>query len=74
MDVVSLLVKIVLCIVSLFLIIVVLLQDENPQGAPVAAGGKKARGMQALLAKMTKASAVVFMVLAVVLVLLEHFF
>jgi len=75
MEVVSLLIKIVLCICSLFLTIVVLLQTEE---APKTIGGggvsKKSRGLDALLAKLTKVAAIVFMVLAVVLVLLQRFF
>ena len=55
--------------------IVVLLQTEE---APKTIGGggvsKKSRGLDALLAKLTKVAAIVFMVLAVVLVLLQRFF
>ncbi|MGI6664644.1 MAG: preprotein translocase subunit SecG [Christensenellaceae bacterium] len=74
MDVVSLIIKIVLCLCSLFLIIVVLLQqEEGPK--PVGAGGvSKKRGKEAVLVRLTKISAVGFIVLALALVLLQHFF
>jgi preprotein translocase subunit SecG len=75
MEVVSLLIKIVLCLCSLFLIIVVLLQSEE---APKTIGdggiSKKARGLNVLLSKLTKVAAISFMVLAIALVLLQRFF
>ncbi len=75
MEVVSLLIKIVLCLCSLFLVIVVLLQSEE---APKTIGNggisKKARGLNALLSKLTKVAAIAFMVLAIALVLLQRFF
>lgn len=69
MDVVSLIIKIVLCLCSLFLIVVVLLQtDENGNANSMISGAQvgrsKARGLDALLSKLTKIAAVVFMVLA----------
>ena len=79
MDVVSLIIKIVLCIFSLFLIIVVLMQtgDANASavtgGAEALMGKKKARGMDALLAKLTKGAGIGFMVLAVALVVIQRF-
>ena len=81
MDVVSLIIKIVLCLFSLFLIIVVLLQSGNKSGISCAIGGgaemlvgkTKARGMDAVLAKMTKIAAVGFMILAVALVVINRF-
>lgn len=81
MDVVSLIIKIVLCLFSLFLIIVVLLQSGNKSGISGAIGGgaemlvgkTKARGMDAVLAKMTKIAAVGFMILAVALVVINRF-
>lgn len=82
MDVVSLIIKIVLCIFSLFLIVVVLLQSGNKAGISGAIGGgaeaimgkSKARGVDALLTKLTKISAVGFMILAVAMVLINRFF
>ena len=79
MDVVSLIIKIVLCLCSLFLIVVVLLQtDENGNANSMISGEQvgrsKARGLDALLSKLTKIAAVVFMVLAAALVLIQRFF
>lgn len=81
-DIISLIIKIVLVAFSVFLIVVVLLQSGQRAGVPGAIGGgaemmfgkKKARGMDALLVKLTKLSAVGFMVLAVVLVILQKYF
>lgn len=81
MDVLSLIIKIVLIVFSVFLIVVVLLQSGAKQGMSGAIGGgaeqifgkKKARGMDALLVKFTKIAAVGFMVLATVLVLIAKF-
>lgn len=75
MDIVSLLIKIVLCLCSLFLVIVVLLQSEE---APKTIGdggiSKKARGLNVLLSKLTKIAAITFMVLAIALLLIQRFF
>ena len=75
MEVVSLLIKIILCLCSLFLTIVVLLQSQE---APTTIGdggiSKKARGMNVLLAKLTKIAAISFMILAIALVLIQRFF
>ena len=75
MEVVSLLIKIILCLCSLFLTIVVLLQSQE---APKTSGdggiSKKARGMNVLLAKLTKIAAISFMILAIALVLIQRFF
>jgi len=79
MDVLELIIKIVLCIFSVFLIVVVLLQSGSKQGLSGAiAGGaesivgkQKARGMDALLSKLTKIAAIGFVILAIVLVLLQ---
>lgn len=81
MDVVSTIIKIILCLFSLFLIIVVLLQSGNKTGLSGAVGGgaemlvgkSKARGMDSILAKMTRVAAVGFMILAVALVVLSRF-
>lgn len=81
MEIVSLIIKIVLCIFSVFLIIVVLLQSGNKTGlsgsisggAEMLMGKNKARGKDALFAKLTKISAVGFMILAVGLVILTRF-
>lgn len=82
MDVVSLIIKIILCLFSLFLIIVVLLQSGNRTGlsgsisggADMILGKSKARGIDATLAKLTKISAIGFMILAVALVVIQRFF
>ena len=78
MDVVSLVIKIVLCLCSLFLIVVVLLQsDENGANSMLSgmqASRSKARGMNAMLAKLTKIAAVIFMILAAAWVLIQRFF
>lgn len=82
MDVVSLIIKIILCIFSVFLVIVVLLQSGKSAGLSGAIGGgaemlmgkNKARGMDALLAKLTKIAAIGFMILALGLVVIQRFF
>ena len=81
MDIVSLIIKIILCIFSLFLIIVVLLQSGNTAkngsiagGAEAIMGKSKARGLDALLGKLTKVAAIGFMILSVALVIIQRFF
>ena len=75
MEVVSLLIKIILCLCSLFLTIVVLLQSqEAPKSIGDGGISKKARGMNVLLAKLTKIAAISFMILAIALVLIQRFF
>ena len=81
MDVLSLIIKIVLVAFSVFLIAVVLLQSGQRSGISGAIGGgaeamfgkKKARGMDALLVKLTKISAVGFMILAALLVVIQKY-
>lgn len=81
MDVLSLIIKIVLVAFSVFLIAVVLLQSGQRSGVPGAIGGgaeamfgkKKARGLDALLVKLTKFSAIGFMVLAVLLAIIQKY-
>lgn len=80
MEVLSLIIKIILCIFSLFLIVVVLLQsDENGRSSAIAnsassvIGKKKARGLDAMLVKLTKVAAIGFFILAVALVLIQSF-
>ncbi len=81
MDVLSLIIKIVLVAFSVFLIVVVLLQSGAKTGVPGAIGGgaeamwgkKKARGLDATLKRLTKFSAVGFMVLAVLLVVMQKY-
>jgi len=59
----------------LLLIIIVLMQSGDASKTVVSGStGKKARGLDALLVKFTKVSAVAFMVLAVALVLIQRFF
>lgn len=81
MDIVSLIIKIILCVFSLFLIIVVLLQSGNTAkngsvagGAEAIMGKSKARGLDALLGKLTKIAAIGFMILSVALVIIQRFF
>lgn len=81
MDILSLVIKIVLVAFSVFMIVVVLLQSGAKTGVPGAIGGgaeamwgkKKARGLDATLKRMTKFSAVGFMVLAVLLVVMQKY-
>lgn len=81
MDVLALIIQIILCIFSIFLIAVVLLQSGNKAGVPGAIGGgaeafvgkSKARSMEAKLAKLTKIVAIAFLILSVALVLLQKF-
>jgi preprotein translocase subunit SecG len=81
MDIVSLIIKIVLIVFSVFLIVVVLLQSGSKQGMSGAImggaeqifGKKKARGMDALLVRLTKVAAIGFMVLATALVIIAKF-
>ena len=81
MEVVSLVIKIVLVAFSVFLIAVVLLQSGQRSGVPGAIGGgaeqifgkKKARGLDAMLVRLTKVAAVGFMVLAVLLVIIQKY-
>ena len=81
MEILALIIKIVLVVFSGFLIVVVLLQSGAKTGVPGAISGgaeamwgkKKARGMDAFLAKMTKVAGIGFMVLAVALVVIQRF-
>lgn len=81
MEALSLIIKIILVIFSLFLIAVVLLQSAQHRGVSGAIGGgaeamfgkKKAKGMDALLVKLTKISAIGFMVLAIVLAVIQKY-
>lgn len=81
MDILTLIIKIVLIIFAVFLIVVVLLQSGSKQGVSGAImggaeqifGKKKARGMDALLSRLTKISAVGFMILSTLLVIIAKF-
>ncbi len=81
MEVLSLIIKIVLVAFSIFLIVVVLLQSGAKTGVPGAIGGgaeamwgkKKARGMEAMLVRLTRVAAIGFMVLAVLLVIMQKY-
>jgi len=81
MEAVTLIIKIVLVIFSLFLIAVVLLQSGKSAGlsGSIAGGAEtflgkgKAKGYDRLLAKLTKVAAVGMMVLAIALVLIQKF-
>jgi len=79
MDVLVLVMEIVLCLFSLFLIAVVLLQSGRTAGltgdisggAETLLGKSKAKGYEGTLKKLTKVAAVGMMLLAVGLVLLQ---
>jgi len=79
MDVLVLIMEIVLCLFSLFLIAVVLLQSGRSAGltgdisggAETLLGKNKAKGYEGTLKKLTKVAAVGMFVLAVGLVLLQ---
>ena len=81
MQVLSLVIKIILVAFSVFLIVVVLLQSGSKTGVPGAIGGgaeamwgkKKARGMEAMLVRLTRVAAIGFMVLAVLLVVMQKY-
>lgn len=80
MEVVSLIIKIILCVFAVFLIAVVLLQTGKGGvgsafgGGDVVAGKSKARGRDAMLSSLTKFVAIAFMVLAVALAVLTRIF
>jgi protein translocase, SecG subunit len=81
MDILTTIIKIVLIAFAIFLIIVVLLQSGSKQGVSGAImggaeqifGKKKARGMDALLTRLTKVAAVGFMILSTMLVIIAKF-
>ncbi|MEG1859291.1 MAG: preprotein translocase subunit SecG [Christensenellaceae bacterium] len=81
MEILSLVIKIILVVFSIFLIAIVLLQSGAKTGVPGAIGGgaeqmwgkKKARGMDALLIRLTKVAAIGFMVLALLLVIMQKY-
>ena len=70
---------ILLAVASLILIVSVLMQSGNSAGlsgsiaggAEQLFGKKKSKGYEAILAKITKVAAVLFVVLAIVLVMME---
>jgi preprotein translocase subunit SecG len=81
MTILTTIIKILLIAFAAFLIVVVLLQSGSKQGVSGAImggaeqmfGKKKARGLDALLARLTKVSAVGFMVLSTLLVVIAKF-
>ena len=81
MEILSLVIKIVLVVFSVFLIVVVLLQSGAKTGVPGAIGGgaeamwgkMKARGMEATLVRLTRIAAIGFMVLAVLFVIMQKY-
>ncbi len=80
METIGLIIKIALVVFSLFLIVVVLLQSGKSAGLGAIAGGaegimgkQKARGRDAMFAKLTKIAAVGFMVLSSGLLVLQRF-
>lgn len=79
MDVLTILIKVVLCIFSVGLIIAVMLQDNNRAGMSGSITGNssmtkgKARGRDALLLKLTKICGIGLVILAIALVLISKF-
>ena len=81
LEILALIIKILLVAFSVFLIVVVLLQAGAKQGLSGAiAGGaeqmfgkKKGKGMEGLLVKLTKVSAVCFMALSVFLCIMNSY-
>lgn len=81
MDILALIIKIILVAFSVFLIAVVLLQSGQRSGVQGVIGGgaeamwgkKKAKGLEALLVKLTKVAAVGFMILAALLVIIQKY-
>ena len=80
MGVLMTIIQVILCVFSIFLIAVVLLQSGQNKssgavggGAEAIVGKKKARGMDAKLARLTKIVAIAFMILALVLVIIQRF-
>ena len=80
MVVVSWIIRIILLLVSIGLTAIVLLQKGNQGGMGAIAGGDsfamkgKAKGRDALLAKLTKIGAACFMVLARLLAVVTKYF
>ena len=78
MEVVNIIIKIVLCILAVFLIVAVMLQAGKGGmgsafgGGDVVSSKSKARGLDAVLSKATKYGAIVFMVLAVALAVITR--
>ena len=81
MDALTLVITILQLLCGLAIIVAVLFQSGKSAGLSGAIGGgaemlvgkTKARGMDAVLAKMTKIAAVGFMILAVALVVINRF-
>ena len=78
MEVVNIIIKIVLCILAVFLIVAVMLQAGKGGmgsafgGGDVVSSKSKTRGRDAILSKATKYGAIVFMVLAVALAVITR--
>ena len=81
MQALNIIIDIVLCAFSIFLIAVILLQSGRKTGvsgaitggAEMIVGKQKARSMDAKLNKLTKIVAVAFMIIAVALVIINRF-
>lgn len=80
MDVVKIIMMIILNVVSLVLIGVVLMQQGEKQGLGAIAGGaesffgkNKAKSYEGKLSMLTKVSAVIFVAISFVLLLLQKF-
>ena len=78
MEVVNIIIKIVLCILAVFLIVAVMLQAGKGGmgsafgGGDVVSSKSKARGRDAILSTATKFGAIAFMVLAVALAVITR--
>ncbi|MEZ4358434.1 MAG: preprotein translocase subunit SecG [Eubacteriales bacterium] len=83
MQILSIILQVILCIFAIVLIVTVLLQPSKGAGVSGALGGasdtsfgggsKKARGMEAKMARFTKICAVGFMIIAVALLIIQKF-
>ena len=78
MEVINLIIKIVLCILAVFLVVTVMLQAGKGGmggafgGGDVVSSKSKTRGRDAVISKATKFGAIAFMVLAVVLAVITR--
>jgi len=78
MEVINLIIKIVLCILAVFLIVAVMLQAGKGGmgsafgGGDVVSSKSKVRGRDAVLSTATKFAAIAFMVLAVALAVITR--
>lgn len=82
MQILTIVLQVILCVFAIILIGTVLLQPSKGAGVSGAlggatdtifGGGKKAKGMEAKLARLTKICAVGFMIIAVALLVIQKF-